>query len=221
MPRLPTRSDAAIGPDLVQLRELDMPTTGQTKKKDPPLDELVDRLTELMKQLPSSDLPKSMSRLPAPTGDDTDDNAQRPIDRPAERELLENVMQTLQRVEAAQAHAVADLRREIAQTFGQLILVLERPGELSDSSIQKLQVALGVAAHESTERRILAEVAEIRASLQRQAEEPIQKQKGGGHLHLIVAFGLAIILLVGGVVAGTLEAALVGSWLQRLLGSAF
>jgi hypothetical protein len=199
---------------LVQLREPDMPTIGQTKK-DPPLDELVDRLTELVKQLPGLDLPTSTPLSPAPAEGDTDDKALTPVDQSAKRELLENLMETLKRVEAVQAHTVADLRREIAQTFGQLALAHER-AELSDISIQKLQVALGVAARESTERRILSELALLRADLQPRSEEPPETQKGiGGR---IVALGLGIILVVVGVVAGTLAASSIAPWLHWALG---
>jgi len=192
-----------------------MPTIGQTKK-EPPLDELVDRLTELMKQFPNSDLPTSVPLSPARTGGDTDDNAERPIDRSTERELLENLMETLKRVEAAPGLAVADFRREIAQIFGQLVLVLERIGELSDSSIQKLQVALGVAARESAEQRILSELALLRADLQRRTEEPTETQRGIGGP--IVALGVGIILLVVGVAAGTLAAPSIAPWLHWVLG---
>ena len=207
-------------PCIMQPRESAMPSKGQTKR-DSSLDELVNRLTELTKQLPASDRPESTSLSPGPVAGPTDDDAQIQDDPPAERKLLEELMQVLKRVEGAQSRHLTDLRQLITQALGRLALVLEHAGELSDGSIQKLRAALGLAALESTERRILAELAEIKANLQRQAEEPIQKPKGGGHLHLIVAFGLAIILFVGGVVAGTVEAALIGSWLQRLLGSAF
>lgn len=192
-----------------------MPTIGQTKK-DSPLDELVDRLTELVKQLPGSDLPTSTPLSPAPAGGDTDDKALTRVDQPAERELLGNLTETLKRVEAAQAHTIADLRREIAQIFGQFVLAFERAGELSDSSIQKLQVALGVAARESTERRILSELVLLRADLQRRTEEPTETRKGIGGP--IVALGLGIILVVVGMAAGTLAASSIAPWLHWALG---
>jgi len=200
---------------LVQLREPDMPTIGQMKS-EPPLDELVDKLTELMRQLPGLDLPTSTPLSPAPAGGDPGDKALIPVDRSAERELLENLMETLKRVEAVQAHTVADLRREIAQTSSQLVLAHERAGELSDSSIQKLQVALGVATRESTERRMLSELALLRADLQRRSEEPTETQKGIGSR--IVALALGIILVVVGVAVGTLAASSIAPWLHWALG---
>jgi len=185
-------------------------------KSEPPLDELVDKLTELMRQLPGLDLPTSTPLSPTTAGTDTGDKALTPVDRSAERELLENLMETLKRVEAVQAHTVADLRREIAQTSSQLVLAHERAGELSDSSIQKLQVALGVATRESTERRMLSELALLRADLQRRSEEPTETQKGIGSR--IVALALGIILVVVGVAVGTLAASSIAPWLHWALG---
>jgi len=204
----------------MQPREFAMPWKGQTRE-DSSLDELVDRLTELTKRLPRSDRPEATSLSPGPTVGDADDDAQIRDDPPAAREFHEELMQVLRRIEATQARHLADLRHQITQEISRLAPALEHSADLSASSVQKLRAALGLAALESTERRILAELAEIKAGLQRQAEKPIQRQKGGGLPSLIVAFALAIILFGGGAVVGTVEAALIDSWLQRLLGFAF
>ena len=219
MAELQARSDGALGSELVQLHEPGMAKIGPTKQ-DPPLDELVDKLTTLLMQSSKPDGPESASLLQAPLEAAPSDSPQPQIDRAAERELLVNMMQTLNRVEAAQDHVVADLRREIAQTFGQLVLSLERAGELSDSSIQKLQVALGVAARESFERRILNDFFLLRDALQRQDEDPTEPQKGIGG-RIVVALGLGVILFVAGVVAGTLAAPRIAPWLSGILGLVF
>ena len=202
--------------ELDQLGERNIPTMGKAKK-DPPLDELVDRLTDLMKELASSDAPVS-KRLPAPLESHTEENAQALVSYTAEHERIENLAETLKRVEAAQAHTITDVRREIAQTFGQLVLALERAGDLSESSIQKLQVALGVASRESAERRILNEVAQLRADLQRRTQEAIDR---GREIRApLVVLGLVLFFVVG-VVTGSLAAPLIASWLRWALGLVF
>jgi hypothetical protein len=134
-----------------------------------------------------------------------------------ERELFEELMQTLKRVEAAQAHAVADVRREIAQIFGQLVVALERSAELSDGGIQKLQVALGVAARERGEQRILNEITLLKADLQRPSEE----EASGTERRIarpIVTLAIGITLVLAGMAAGILAAPSITPWLQSALG---
>src|SRR6185312_1956171 len=116
-------------------------------------------------------------------------------------------------VEAAQTRGLTDLRREITQALGELVFPLERAGELSESSIQKLQVAFGVATRDSAERRILNELALLRTDLQRLTEEPAGTQKG---IALPIA-ALSLILLVIGVVIGSLTAPVIVPWLRWAL----
>lgn len=158
--------------------------------KNDPLDGLVERLNELTKQLPSPNSPRSISPP----------EVRSQAIGPAELEILEEFMLTLKRIEAAQTQSAAELR-DVVQAIGRIAPVLQQGTTLSDDGIGKLRVALGAETRGNAERRILAELAEIKAGLRR-------ARKGRRMAFIVFALGL--------VLAGIAVGALTAPFLRRL-----
>jgi hypothetical protein len=185
-----------------------MPAVHETKK-DSPLEALVERLNELTRQLPRSTRLRPMTEPASPPVGGLEGQPQ-PMS-PPERELLGELVATVKRIEAAQTQGAAELPREIARTIGR-----ETPAQgaaLSDDSLQKLRVALGAETRGNAERRILAELAEIKAKLADRAAKPTTNWRRSG---VLLALGLAIILFVAGLMAGVLMAPYLTSRLPML-----
>jgi len=134
----------------------------------------------------------------------------------AGRQVLAELMADLKRVEAAQMRGVAELRRAFTEAIGRLA-----PGQgaaLSDDNIQKLRVALGAETRGNAERRILAELATIRASLADHAAKSIKMRSRS---MVFLALGLGLLVFVGGLTAGVLMAPYLTSRLPTVLGAIF
>jgi len=192
-----------------------MPALHETKN-DPPLEALVERLNELTRQLPHSNRLRSMSEPGSPPAEGLGAQSQ-PMGS-TERELLTEAMAILRRVEDAQTQGSAELRREIAQAISRMAPALAG-ATLSEDSIQKLRVALGAATLGNGERRILAELAGIKASLTDRAPMPIKNRSRSRMV--LTALGLGIILFVAGLTAGILMAPYLTSRLPMFLDAIF
>jgi hypothetical protein len=192
-----------------------MPTLHE--KKDPPLEALVQRLNELTRELPRSNGLRPIAEAASPTVAGLGGQSQ-PMG-PTERESLTDLMAALKRVEVAQTRGLTEFRREIVQAIGRIAPALERGATLSEDSIQKLRVALEPEARGNAERRILAELAEIKVSRGDCAAMPI-KSRSRSWL-VLAAFGLGIILFAAGLSTGVLMAPYLTSRLPAFLDGIF
>lgn len=169
---------------------------------EPPLEALVERLNELTRQLPHSHPLRSMAELTWPTL-----AAQSQPPGSTERVILAELQAAVKRVEIAQAQSSPEVRPEIVQAIGRMASVLQQGAMLSEDAIQKLRVALGGAGN--AERRILDDLAEVKASLADLATKSTKNPRRGRVV--LVALGLGIILFVAGLTVGVLMAPYLGA----------
>jgi hypothetical protein len=158
-------------------------------KNEPPLEALLERLNELTRQLPRSDRLRSIAEPTLATQSQPTDST--------ERAALADLMAAVKRAEVAQAQRPAELRPEIIQAIERMASAVQQGVMLSDDAIQKLRVALGGTTLGNAERRIQAELTEIKASLAYHATNQSRAR-------VLVAAGLGVILFAAGVAAGVL-----------------
>ena len=157
-------------------------------KNEPRLEALVERLNELTQQFTRSDRLRSIAEPTLAA------QSQSPS---IERAALAELMAAVKRVEVTQAQRPPGIRPEIIQGIERMASALQQGVMLSDDAIQKLRFTLGASTLGNAERRIQAELAEIKASLADHTVKPSRAK-------VLVAVGFGIILFLAGAAAGVL-----------------